>query len=79
MFPSAPIFQQYNYFRQNLKEYVTFTFFFLILPQISLVKYHETIEILMQLFVYFRSHFHYELGIFQKQKNKKKAHLPGQN
>ena len=30
----------------------------LVLPQISLVKYYETIKILMQIFWYFRSHFH---------------------
>ena len=30
---------------------------FLVLPQISLVKYYETIKILMQIFWYFRSHF----------------------
>ena len=35
---------------------------FLVLPQISLVKYHETIKILMQIFEYFRSHFHNEGG-----------------
>ena len=58
MFPSSPIFQQYNYFRQNLEENVTF--FFLVLPQISLVKYYETIKILMQIFVYFKLHFHNE-------------------
>ena len=46
--------------RQNLKENVTFTFFFLVLPQISLVKYYETIMILMQIFVYFKLHFHNE-------------------
>ena len=34
----APIFQQYNYFRQNSEENVTFTFIFLVLPQISFVK-----------------------------------------
>ena len=28
MFPSAPIFQQYNYFRQNSEKNVTFTFYF---------------------------------------------------
>ena len=49
MFPSAPIFQQYNYFRQNLEENVTFTFF-LVLPQLSRVKYYETIKILMEIF-----------------------------
>ena len=38
----VPIFQQYNYFRQNSEENVTFTFyFFLVLPQISLVKYYD--------------------------------------
>ena len=34
--------------------------FFLVLPQISLVKYYETIKILMQIFVYFKLHFHNE-------------------
>ena len=57
---AAPIFQLYIYFRQNLEENVTFTFFFLVLPQISLVKYYETIKILMQIFVYFKLHFHNE-------------------
>ena len=57
---TAPIFLQFNYFRQNLEENVTFTFFFLVLPQISLVKYYETIKILMQIFVYFKLHFHNE-------------------
>ena len=57
---AAPIFQLYIYFRQNLEENVTFTFFFLVLPQISLVKYYETIKILMQIFVYFKLHFHDE-------------------
>ena len=32
----------------------------LVLPQISLVKYYETIKILMQIFVYFKLHFHNE-------------------
>ena len=54
---AAPIFQLYIYFRQNLEENVTFTFFFLVLPQISLEKYYETIKILMQIFVYFKFHF----------------------
>ena len=54
---AALIFQLYIYFRQNLEENVTFTFFFLVLPQISLVKYYETIKILMQIFVYFKFHF----------------------
>ena len=57
---ASPIFQLYIYFRQNLEENVTFTFFFLVLPQISLVKYYETIKILMQIFVYFKLHFHNE-------------------
>ena len=46
MFPSALIFQQYNYFRQNLEEKS------LSLSQISFVKYYETIKILMQIFEY---------------------------
>ena len=33
---------------------------FLVLPQISLVKYYETIKILMQIFSYFKLHFHNE-------------------
>ena len=39
---------------------------FLVLPQISLVKYYETIKILMQIFEYFRSHFHNEGGDCEK-------------
>ena len=37
-----------------------FHFLFLVLPQISLVKYYETIKILMQIFSYFKLHFHNE-------------------
>ena len=39
---------------------------FLVLPQISLVKYYETIKILMQIFWYFRSHFHNVAGPGEK-------------
>ena len=38
----------------------------LVLPQISFVKYYETIKILMQIFEYFRSHFHNEGGDCEK-------------
>ena len=39
---------------------------FLVSPQISLVKYYETIKILMQIFWYFRSHFHNVAGPGEK-------------
>ena len=38
----------------------------LVLPQISFVKYSQTTKILMQIFEYFRSHFHNEGGDCEK-------------
>ena len=55
----APIFLQFNYFRQNLDQNFTFTFYFFSFASNFPCKYYETIKILMQIFVYFRSHFHY--------------------
>ena len=39
---------------------------FLVLPQISLVKYYETIKILMQIFLYFKLHFDNDACPWQK-------------
>ena len=39
---------------------------FLVLPQISLVKYYETIKILMQIFVYFKFHFDNDACTWEK-------------
>jgi len=47
---TASIFQQYNYFRKIWRKMSLSLSTFLVLPQISLVKYYETIEILLQIF-----------------------------
>ena len=54
---TAPIFQQYNYFRQNSEENVTFTFYFFSFASNFPCKILETVKILMQIFVYFKFHF----------------------
>ena len=60
MFHSAPIFQQYNYFRQNSEENVTFTFYFFSFASNFPYKILWDHKILMQIFSYFKLLFHNE-------------------